>query len=138
MPTRASINQAKYDKENTKFYGIKLNKKFDAELIEKLSSVPSINGYIKQLIRDDIARTCSVSAPKTEKKEGSKMRNISIDNGNSFVSVPEAIAKVSWETIVAFMDDDIRETVHNEIAPCTEEEFLTRYLELAHDDLIIG
>ena len=128
--------QARYDSKNRKSFAIKLNKKYDDDIIAKLESVESINGYVRQLIRDDITRTGSV--PKTKKKEGSKMKNISIDNGNSFVSVQEAIAKVSWETIVAFMDDDIRETVHNEIAPCTEEEFLTRYLELAHDDLIIG
>ena len=28
------------------------------------------------------------------------------------------------------MDDDIREQVHGELAPCTPEEFLKRYLEL--------
>lgn len=138
MAKKRSEIQARYDRTHCKYYSFKFNLVMDADIIQRLSEVESMQGYIKQLIRDDIARTCSVSAPKTEKKEGSKMRNISIDNGNSFVSVPEAIAKASWETIVAFMDDDIRETVHNEIAPCTEEKFLTRYLELAHDDLIIG
>lgn len=33
-------------------------------------------------------------------------------------------------TIATYMDDDIRETVHYELAPCTHEEFLKRYLEL--------
>lgn len=33
-------------------------------------------------------------------------------------------------TIATYMDDDIRETVHHELAPCTHEEFLKRYLEL--------
>lgn len=31
------------------------------------------------------------------------------------------------------MDDDIRERVAFELAPCTNEEFLKRYLELAPD-----
>lgn len=31
------------------------------------------------------------------------------------------------------MDDDIREKVHFERAPCTEEAFLQRYLQLDHD-----
>ena len=35
-----------------------------------------------------------------------------------------------WEAIVNLMDDDIREQVHRELAPCTNEEFLSRYLEL--------
>ena len=34
------------------------------------------------------------------------------------------------DTIVSYMDDDKREEVHAELAPCTNEEFLKRYLEL--------
>ena len=32
------------------------------------------------------------------------------------------------DTIAFYMDDDIREDLHNEIAPCTPDEFLTAYL----------
>ena len=32
--------------------------------------------------------------------------------------------------IASYMDDDKREEVHTELAPCTNEEFLKRYLEL--------
>lgn len=38
-----------------------------------------------------------------------------------------------WEAIVNMMDADIRERVAFELAPCTNEEFLKRYLELAPD-----
>lgn len=38
-----------------------------------------------------------------------------------------------WETIEMMMDDDIRERVAFELAPCTEEAFLERYLELDPD-----
>lgn len=34
------------------------------------------------------------------------------------------------ETIATYMDDDKREKVHFELAPCEPEEFLKRYLEL--------
>ena len=34
------------------------------------------------------------------------------------------------DTIGSYMDDDIREDVHADLAPCTAEEFLTRYLVL--------
>lgn len=34
------------------------------------------------------------------------------------------------DTIATYMDDEIREQVHAEIAPCEPEEFLRRYLEL--------
>ena len=37
----------------------------------------------------------------------------------------------NWDAIV--MDDDIREKIHFEMAPCTEEAFLQRYLQLDPD-----
>lgn len=40
------------------------------------------------------------------------------------------ITKSRFETIATYMDDEIREEVHAELAPCTETEFLKRYLEL--------
>jgi len=43
-----------------------------------------------------------------------------------------------WEVIVHHMDNDVREQVHGELAPCTEREFLDRYLELATEPLVIG
>lgn len=35
-----------------------------------------------------------------------------------------------WDALVNLMDDDLREQVHREIAPCTNAEFLKRYAEL--------
>ena len=37
------------------------------------------------------------------------------------------------DTIASYMDDEIRERVHFELAPCEPEEFLLRYLELDPD-----
>ncbi len=37
------------------------------------------------------------------------------------------------DTIATYMEDEIREKVHFELAPCTPEEFLKRYLELDPD-----
>ena len=34
------------------------------------------------------------------------------------------------DTIATYMNDEIREQVHMELAPCTPEEFLRRYVEL--------
>ena len=45
---------AKYDAKNTKVYAIKLNRKNDADIIEKLDSQTNVQGYIKELIRKDI------------------------------------------------------------------------------------
>ena len=52
--------QARYDKVNRRVYGFRLHNVIDADIIAKLASVDSMQGYIKQLVRDDIARTCSV------------------------------------------------------------------------------
>lgn len=43
------------------------------------------------------------------------------------------ITKSRFETIASYMNDEIREQVHAELAPCTETEFLKRYLELDED-----
>ena len=43
-----------------------------------------------------------------------------------------------WDYVVSYMDDETREQVHSELAPCSELDFLKRYLEIAKTDLIIG
>lgn len=65
-------------------------------------------------------------------------KRVSVDNGVHFCSVMEALKKHDMDTLAYYMDDGTREQVHNELAPCTDEEFLERYLELAPWDLIIG
>lgn len=47
---------AKHNRENTKITPVRLNFNTDSDIIEMLESVPSKMGYIKQLIRDDIAQ----------------------------------------------------------------------------------
>ena len=67
------IANAKYDAAHCTGVYLKLNNKTDSDILDYLSSVPNRQGYIKQLIRDDMARTCSSvpeisseSVPKTE------------------------------------------------------------------------
>lgn len=51
--------QKKYDEANRdkfKFIQLKLNREADADILEKLASVSSMQGYIKELIRKDISR----------------------------------------------------------------------------------
>ena len=70
------------------------------------------------------------------------MKYISINNGNTYSTAREIIDEILennlWNAVVEMMDDETRETVAAELAPCTEEEFLNRYLEIAPADLIIG
>lgn len=63
---------------------------------------------------------------------------ISIDDtGATGCTVDEALAAHTIDEWADYMIDDIRECVHNELAPCTDAEFLARYLELSPVGLII-
>lgn len=70
------------------------------------------------------------------------MKQISLDNGHSYMTAAEAMPEITecnlWDAFVDMMDDDTREAVHAELAPCTELDFLARYLELAPYDLVLG
>ena len=46
----------KYDDKTAVRYGLKLNKKTDADIIAHMDKVESKQTYIKQLIREDIER----------------------------------------------------------------------------------
>lgn len=52
--------QAKYDKDNTVQIKLKLNKKTDRDIIDRLSEADNIQGYIKELIRADILKDNSI------------------------------------------------------------------------------
>lgn len=55
--TKAQLRAtAKYQKENTRLYTLRLNLNTDADIIAKLEQVESMSGYIKKLIRQDIRR----------------------------------------------------------------------------------
>lgn len=56
MAVPRSIRDARYNAKSSKRYALKFNVKTDADLIAKLDSVSSVNGYIRQLIREDIER----------------------------------------------------------------------------------
>lgn len=57
MATEAQIKaQKKYDAENTRQVHLKLNLRIDEDVLEKLDSVPSKQGYIKELIRADLKK----------------------------------------------------------------------------------
>ena len=54
--TPQSEAKTRWDRENTVVVTMKLNKNTDADIIEKLDSVDNKQGYIKRLIREDLAR----------------------------------------------------------------------------------
>lgn len=67
---------------------------------------------------------------------------VSLDYGETYMSaeeaMPEIVERDLWDDLVLAMDNDVREAVHLELAPCSKEEFLERYLALAPADLVIG
>jgi hypothetical protein len=69
-------------------------------------------------------------------------KRISTDNGSTytrdFTRLEPRYLDTDWDVLVNAMDDDTRERVHAELAPCSNTLFLARYLELAPDDLVIG
>lgn len=44
----------KYNEKNTKQIKFSFNLKTDADILEKLNNVPNKQGYIKELIRNDL------------------------------------------------------------------------------------
>lgn len=77
-----------------------------------------------------------------KRKKEFKMKKISLDNGRTYLTAKEAMIVINernlWDVVVNMMDDDMREKVHSEFVPCTEEEFLNAYLSISNHDLIIG
>jgi len=55
MPTKATVQKAKFDKENCRRLQLKLNLRTDADILAQLDKQPSMQGYIRALIRADIA-----------------------------------------------------------------------------------
>lgn len=45
----------------------------------------------------------------------------------------QEVTQNEMDVIATYMNDEIREQVHGELAPCTPEEFLDRYCELDPD-----
>lgn len=57
MATEAQLKAGyKYDKANTKQFHLKLNKRTDKDVIERLLGTGNVQGYIKGLVRADIER----------------------------------------------------------------------------------
>lgn len=49
--------KARYDANTAKYYSLKLNTNTDAALIDHLAKQDNVQGYLKQLIREDLIRS---------------------------------------------------------------------------------
>ena len=71
MALKESIRKAEKEKAYIRRYGLKYNINTDADIIEWLGKQTSMQGYIKSLIRDDIARhQAQTDAAKSFQNEG--------------------------------------------------------------------
>lgn len=61
---------------------------------------------------------------------------VSLDGGISFCSPEKVVSTLSWETIVAAMDENVLESVNNLITTSNHVTLLKEYLLIATDDLI--
>ncbi len=53
---KATIEYSRRSREKFKVLTLKLNKETDSDVLEKLASVDNMQGYIKNLIRQDITK----------------------------------------------------------------------------------
>ena len=56
QPKRSTVAQTKYDTDNCVRVTMKLNRGTDAAILTMLASVPSMSGYIRGLILEDIRK----------------------------------------------------------------------------------
>ena len=55
----AARSKREYDKTNAKTFSLKFNVKTDADILELFETIDNKQGYIKRLIREDIARNAT-------------------------------------------------------------------------------
>lgn len=111
-----------------------------------------VHGYFKVVTLEKIAYDEDGDASSVEIVNqyahplyGENHAQISLDDGNTLYDsddVEEIMDEIEerdlWDQIVELMDDETRESVHRDYAPCSNKMFLEEYLRRAEDDLIIG
>ena len=98
MVKKATMTKRKYDKTHMKQYLLKYHLENDADIIAKLDGMESKQGYVRQLIRDDIARTCPGSVPVS--LNGAAMEILAEKAKETGRSVPELIALIVNEQLL--------------------------------------
>lgn len=109
-------------KQHTYQFGVKLQNKSDADIIAFFEG-KTRQQVLKTAIRYYIAHEAEVNKWAAEMAgEDSTMKVYG-----------RPLTQKDLDIIATYMDDDTRETVHAELAPCRPEEFLRRYLDLDPD-----
>lgn len=111
-----------YLKQNmiTKRVPFNRTKEVDMALLRWAEAQGNFTQYIKGLIIDDIRR-----------RGGTEMIIQNPLTDNPVIVTNAAGTQVAFDVAVVFMDDDLREQLHDDLDPCTEQEFFSAY-EKAH------
>ena len=64
MPKKETLVHRKYDDAHCKRVSFKFNLRTDADILARLAEAESMQGYIKELIRADIARRDAGKEPE--------------------------------------------------------------------------
>ena len=65
------------------------------------------------------------------KEVDGKNHRVIYDNPN--IVINEYGVEFERDVAVSYMDDELREYIHNEIAPCSDQEFFDKYAELHNE-----
>ena len=96
--------QARYDKVNRRVYGFRLHNEIDSDIIAKLASVDSMQGYIKDLIREDLKRKTADSVPDSVPVQlsDSIRRTLEEMAVNQGISVPNLITAIIGDSVMRY------------------------------------
>ncbi len=75
MSNKKSLAQAKYDSTHCTIVGMKLNNKTDKDILDKLNSVSSKQGYIRQLIKLDIENNATADCCLVNEEDKAKVEH---------------------------------------------------------------
>ena len=115
----------------------------DFRMDVEFSSVAEMEAAIRKLEQLNGGEWMPVDGLKEGRDYEIVPATLSIDNGLTFIGADELYEYADeilsrWDAIAEAMNDEIREAVHAEMAPCSELEFLAAYLRNADSDLIVG
>ena len=79
--TKRSERQARYDAENTRQYRLKLNMNKDKDIMSRLAETGNMQGYIKMLIRNDMAVSPFLREVTKKEAEGYALVGVTMENG---------------------------------------------------------
>ena len=107
-----SKSKTAWEAENVIQVKVKVNRNQDPELYELLSKAPSRSGLARDLMNSAIKKNGGIIMVTVKNQYG---------------------VEISFDAAVALMDDETREEVHADIAPCSEQEFFDAYCKAHYD-----